>query len=139
MEENVVSEKIATAEIEKWLDHKNVNGRKRAKKDIKANIETLMYAICDGDLTLDEEFNLVQKLRNPVKDKDGKPVLTELSFIPRLLLGDVEASLMNVKTDNSIGMLAAYTSALTGVNSGLIRKIDTDDNKTSQAIVMFFL
>jgi len=139
MIENVVSDKIAKETIESWLNHKNVHPRKREMKDTRVNIEVITYAICDGDLILDDDFNLVQNLRNPVMDKEGKVVLNELSFKPRLLMGDVENSLMNVKSDNSIGMLAAYTSALTGVNSGLVRKIDTDDNKVAQAIVMFFL
>jgi hypothetical protein len=137
--ENVISEEIANKEIQKWLDFKNVSPRKRNTKETKAQIETLVDAICDGDLVLDEDFNLVQALRNPVLDKDGKPALKEMVFKPRLLLEDVESKLMNVKSDNTIGMLAAYTSALTGVNSAMTKKIDTDDNKTAQAIVMFFL
>ena len=121
------------------MDHKNVSHTKRNKKETKQQIETLVDAICDGDLSLDEDFNLVQKLRNPVKDNEGKNVLETLSFVPRLLLADVETHLMNVTSTNTIGMLAAYTSALTGKNSTLLKKIDTDDNKTTQAIVMFFL
>ena len=139
MEKNAISEEIAKKEIEKWLDYKNVSPRKRNKKEIKSNIETLTDAICDGDLVLDEDYNLVLTLRNPVLDKDGKAQLKEMTFKPRLLLEDVESHLRNVKPDNTIGMLAAYTSALTGLNSMMTKKIDTDDNKTAQAIVMFFL
>lgn len=135
-----ISEEMAIAEMNKWLDHKNVSQRKRNKKETKQQIETLIDAICDGDLTLDEDFNLVQTLRNPVKDKEGKQIVLEtLTFKPRLLLEDVESHLMNVKSTNTIGMLAAYTAALTGKSSSLLKKIDTDDNKTAQAIVMFFL
>ena len=137
--ENFVSEEIAKKEVSKWLDHKNVSQRKREKKETVQQIETITDAICDGDLVLDKDFNLVQSLRNPVKDNDGKVVLSKLTFKPRLLLEDVESHLMNVKATNTIGMLAAYTSALTGENSSLLKKIDTDDNKTAQAIVMFFL
>ena len=137
--ENQVSEELATKEVSKWLDFKNVSERKRNKKETKAQIETITDAICDGDLVLDEDFNLVQTLRNPVKTNDDKVLLSEMKFKPRLLLEDVESKLINVKADNMIGMLAAYTSALTGVNAGLTKKIDTDDNKTAQAIVMFFL
>ena len=137
--ENQVSEELATKEVAKWLDFKNVSERKRNKKETKAQIETITDAICDGDLVLDEDFNLVQTLRNPVKTNDDKVLLSEMKFKPRLLLEDVESKLINVKADNMIGMLAAYTSALTGVNAGLTKKIDTDDNKTAQAIVMFFL
>ena len=131
--ENQVSEELATKEVSKWLDFKNVSERKRNKKETKAQIETITDAICDGDLVL------VQTLRNPVKTNDDKVLLSEMKFKPRLLLEDVESKLINVKADNMIGMLAAYTSALTGVNAGLTKKIDTDDNKTAQAIVMFFL
>ena len=139
MEKNAMPEGMAKVEIEKWLDFKNVSTRKREKKETKNNIETLTDAICDGDLSLDDNHNLVLKLRNPVKDKDDKIQLSEMVFKPRLLLEDVESHLINVKPENTIGMLAAYTSALTGINSGLTKKIDTDDNKTAQAIVMFFL
>ncbi len=139
MEKIVISEEIAKKEIEKWLDFKNVSPRKRNKKEIKTNIEALTDAICDGDLVLDEDFNLVLTLRNPVLDKEGKAQLKSMTFKPRLLLEDVESHLMNVKADNTIGMLAAYTAALTGLNSRMTKKIDTDDNKTAQAIVMFFL
>ena len=132
-------EEMAKQEIEKWLDFKNVSQRKREKKETKNNIETLTDAICDGDLVLDENHNLVLTLRNPVEDKDGKVQLDKMTFKPRLLLEDVESHLINVKPENTIGMLAAYTSALTSIGSGLTKKIDTDDNKTAQAIVMFFL
>jgi hypothetical protein len=135
----LVSEKMANADVSKWLDHKNVSPRKREKKETKQQIETLVDAFCDGDLTLDDDFNLVQKLRNPVKDNEGKKILETLSFVPRLLLEDVESHLMSVKSTNTIGMIAAYTSALTGQNSTLLKKIDTDDNRTTQSIVMFFL
>jgi len=135
----VVSERIATETVNKWMDFKNIPARKRAEKETKASIKAIFYAICDGYLTMDDNHNFVQKLMSPVLDKDGKPVLAQLIFKPRLLLGEVEDALMNVKSDNGIGMLRAYASALCGQNSGLLRKLDTDDNKTSQAIVMFFL
>ena len=138
-QKDAMPENMAKLEIEKWLDFKNVSSRKRKKKETKNNIETLTDAICDGDLSLDDKHNLVLKLRNPVLDKDGKIQLKEMTFKPRLLLEDVESHLINVKPENTIGMLAAYTSALTGINSGMTKKIDTDDNKTAQAIVMFFL
>lgn len=135
----LVSESVAKLEVEKWLDFKNISPRKRNKKDVKNNIETLIDAICDGDLSLDNDHFWVQKLRSPVKDKDGKSVLKEMKFTPRLLLEDIESHLINVKADNTIGMLAAYTAALTGKSSGMTKKLNTDDNKTTQAIVMFFL
>lgn len=134
---NVVSEEIAKKEVEKWMDFKNLKQRKRDERE--SEIETIVESICDGDLTLDKEFNFVQKLRNPVKDVEGKVILSEFKFKPRLLLEEVEPFLMNVKSTNMIGMLAAYTSALTGVGAGLTKKIDTDENKTTQAVVMFFL
>ena len=117
--EDFISEEMATNEMNKWLDHKNVSKRKRNKKETKQQIETLI---------------------DSVMDKEGKKVVIDkLTFKPRLLLEDVESHLMNVKSTNTIGMLAAYTAALTGKSSSVLKKIDTDDNKTAQAIVMFFL
>ena len=135
--ENAIAQEIAEKDVQRWMDFKNLKPRKREER--QAEIETIIESICDGDLILDKEFNFIQTLRNPVVDNEGKSILKEFKFKPRLLLEDVEPFLMNVKSTNMIGMLAAYTSALTGVGAGLTKKIDTDENKTTQAIVMFFL
>ena len=57
--ENVISEELAKKEVLKWMDFKNLKPRKREER--KDEIETIVEAICDGDLILDKDCFFIQK------------------------------------------------------------------------------
>ena len=130
----VVAREVAAQEIEKWLDYKKINDRKR--EQYKDSIDALIDAVSDGVLTVDEDHNLVQSLKFPI----GNEVTTsKLEYKPRLKVASVHSALQGVKTADADGRICAYIAALTSQPKGVITALDTEDYSIGQAIAIFFL
>lgn len=132
-----VSKEVALKEVEKWLDYKRVDEKKRA--DSKDNIEALADAIAFGYLVLDKDFNLVHSLKFPLLNEDGSVAAKEFKYKPRLKAGDVQNRTQNIKATDTFALIGAYVSALTDLNSGMVKQLDTEDYRIAQAIAIFFL
>ena len=132
---NAVTREIAQAEVEKWLDFKKVSTAKR--ESYKENVETLVTAIMEGVLVLNEStFEWEQTLKFPTS---GEAPITKLCYKPRLKIAAIHAQLQNVKTSDADGRICAYISALTGQIKPVIKDLDTEDYATGQSISIFFL
>jgi hypothetical protein len=139
MQENMgkVNLELAQKEVQKWLDFKKVDDEKI--EDNKENILTLSKAVSSGCLSLDSDFNFVHELKFPITDSDGNVVESKLNFKPRLKVGELQTKTQNVKTNDTFALITAYISALTDLNSGIIKQMDSEDYKVAQGIVIFFL
>lgn len=131
-----VSLEIAAAEIDAWLDYKKVSATKRENR--KDQIKTLVEAVSEGDLIINEDKTMSQKLKFPevfatALDNDS------LVYKPRIAAATIHMHLQNVKSDDPDGRLTAHIAALTGKSKEMIKKLDTEDYATAQAIAFFFL
>jgi hypothetical protein len=52
---------------------------------------------------------------------------------------EVQARTKQVKAGDANGILMAYVAALTGENTGIIGKMDTEDYNICQSIAVFFV
>lgn len=130
----MISKEQATKEVEAWLDSKCVSQRKRDKA--KQAIEDLIEFFEYGILTLNHEtFEITQILQLPVGDSGIK----ELKYKSRMPVGAAYDHLTKVKSGDGDGRVMAYVTALTGVNSGIVKAIDTEDYDACVAIAYFFL
>lgn len=128
----LVSRKIATEAVEKWLNYKRI--RPSARETNAEFIDQLSEYFMDGTLVLDEEtHNIIQKLRFKIGNKE------KLTYKPRILVGEINDRLSRLKSSDGSSKLTAYTVALTGENSAVIDKMDTEDNRVAQTITIFFL
>lgn len=134
-EPEIVHPETAQAEIEEWLDYKKVSKGKRESNE--AYEEILVDAVKWGNLEKDEDFNLILNLHFPIGTKTEK--ITKLTFKPRLNRADLDNPLRNVKADDAEGRIVAYESALTGQPKGIIKKMDTEDQRIADAIAIFFI
>lgn len=137
MEKQKISTELAIKEVHKWLDFKKVDEKKR--EDSKDNIEALAHSISMGYLSLDKDFNFIQKLKFPIEADDKSIVASELKYKPRLKMAEIESKTANIKATEFTALIRAYVSALTESNSGIIKQLDTEDNKVAQSIAIFFL
>ncbi|MFA6057282.1 MAG: hypothetical protein WC756_03720 [Taibaiella sp.] len=136
----VVSFDIAKKEINAWLDGKRVSDSKREKEHIADAIETLIDAISYGDATIDpEKMTITQALRFPILNEDSKPVLSSLTFKPRLRTNELKDRTASVKQGDGIGRICAIAGALTGQATAIIEKMDTEDMAIVNAVAVFFL
>ncbi len=137
MKEQKVSLEQAQAEVQEWLDYKKITDREREK--MQEFEDVLIDNIVDGYLQIDESYNFTYQMKFPIQDEDGNEALSKLTFKPRLDVLSKDKALRGVKSDDSEGRQIAYVSALTNVAKGLLKKMDTEDNKVCTAIIMYFL
>jgi hypothetical protein len=132
MEQKITPE-LATDEINKWLDSKKVGSKKRESQSIA--IETLAYGMVDGDIYVNADGDIVQKLKFPENLGDIK----ELVYKKRISANEIEQKQSAAKNINSISLSVVYASALTGVAVGLLKKLDTEDLNLVSAVAVFFM
>lgn len=131
---SAVARDVAALEVEKWMDYKKVNPRKR--EQYKENIETLIDAVSDGVIVLDDEYQLVHELNFPLK---GDMVTSKLEYKPRLTVHAIHQALQGIKAADADGRICAYIAALTGKPKGVVAQLDTEDYSIAQSIAIFFL
>lgn len=129
-----VNIEVATADIQRWLDAKRISERKRTNQN--ESIISLIDAVCDGDLKVNENCELVQSLIHPIGDEK---MISELTYKSRIQIGQIHEYLKNVKPGDADGRIVAYISALTGNTPAVIKKMDTEDYSIAQSIAVFFL
>ncbi len=130
----IIDINTATKDVEKWLDHKRIGQRKR--ETYKASIESLVGAVCDGFLSLNDEFEWIHKLKFEIGESGQ---YKELAYKPRMDVEEIQTSLQGVKADDADGRLLSYVAALTGKGKGICKKLDSEDYSIAQAIAIFFL
>jgi len=129
-----IKPEVARKELEKWLDFKKVKDKKR--DDFSEHIDTIVEGIVDGTLSLDDKFVFTHRLSFPIGKDDN---ITELKYVPRLMVEDINARMKGVKANDVDGRIVRYIAALTDQPSAVISKLDTEDNSLAQAFVQFFL
>lgn len=129
-----VSREVAEKEIDKWLDAKKVFESDREAQ--KGSIETLVDAIVNGVLIIDEELVITHKLMFPA---EGDKAVTEIKYKKRLMERDTRKPLTGVSPQDIDGRMVAFIQALTGESKGVIGAMDTADMRIAKSIVVFFL
>ena len=130
----VVSKEVAQQDVERWLSFKKLTDQRRDDK--KENIEALINAVCDGNLVIDEDCNLIQKLMSPFGDEIK---ITELKYKPRLTPFALKFHLQGVKATDMDARVCAYVCALTSQAKGIIEKLDMEDYLIGQNVAFFFM
>lgn len=124
----------AEKEVNEWLDLKKVSAKKReASKDA---IDTLIEAVEEGNLTLNDDKTFTQKLKFPT---DGELSIKDLSYKSRLKVSTLHAALKGSKASDADERILAYVAALTTKPKAVITALDTEDYNICQSIAIFFL
>jgi hypothetical protein len=130
----MVSLEVAKADIERWLNAAKINPKKREKN--ADTIEDLIDFVVDGNLTVNDEGELVQTLENaPTKQMET------LKYSLRLKIGEYHKVLSGAKvapTDVD-GRLMALVASLTERMFSEVKQLDMADFKVAQTIALFFL
>ena len=132
-----ISKEVALKEVQKWLDYKKVDVE--TIDDIDKQIDALALSISKGYLVLTKDFSWEHNLKFPIEKEGGAVACSKLVYKPRLKLSEVERATERVDMKSSFQLIRAYITALTGQNSGIIKNLDTADQKIATAIALFFL
>ena len=134
---NTVDQETAIADFERWLTIKKIREQKRQENSKFEDV--IISAIVDGILTIDENGYITQKMSFTIEDSEKNPVLPELKYMPRIPMKLLNIKLKGVDSSDADKRQIAYMAALTQQNMGLLEKMDTEDHRVAQAIIMYFL
>jgi hypothetical protein len=129
-----INREVAVQDFERWLDFKRVSDNKREKS--KDQEDLIVDGISNGSITIDDECNIHQILVFPV---DGEAGFSELIYRPRINRKLLSVKLKAIKADDPDGRISAYAAALCNKAVLQIDKLDTEDLRVADAIVMYFL
>ncbi|OJV51647.1 MAG: hypothetical protein BGO31_00135 [Bacteroidetes bacterium 43-16] len=131
---STVSHEVAVKDVENWLSYKRIRPKKIEKyEDFKA---TLVEAVEDGALVLNEDYSWTHNLSFPIES--GDTPINGFKYKPRVTVEEVGQKLKNAGTDADSRLLA-YSAALAGVPISVLAKMDTIDSNISNAVAAFFM
>lgn len=128
-----VDQQQAEKEVNAWLDYKRIDEFEREDKEIFTR--KLVNAVCDGRITIDENFVLTQILCFPI---GGEMPIDKLEYKPRVKTSSIHVRLQNVKPSDADGRMSAIIGAITAKPTAVIKDMDTIDYSLAQAISLFF-
>ena len=137
MAEQKMTLEAATSEINDWLDFKGISSRNRER--LADVIETLTDAIQSGFAWINPDKSITQKLRFPITDENGNPIVQELTYKARITLGELKKRTANIRPGDTDGRFSAYAAALTSSPAAYFDKLDTADGGVMNAVVVFFI
>tara|TARA_R110000803_G_scaffold39924_1_gene86032 strand:- start:557 stop:991 length:435 start_codon:yes stop_codon:yes gene_type:complete len=132
-----VSRDVAEKDLERWLNYKRIGVTKR--ENMRDNIDILVDAVQDGQLVVEENCSITQKLAWPPENEDGEVKITSLSYVPRMHFSQIQPKLKGIKPGDTETRLLGYAAALSSQPIGILRKLDTVDLAVMQAVAVFFL
>lgn len=133
-----VAKEVAQADFERFASAIKLNQMKREKleADESQPIESVINLIENGYVTIGEDGLLTYLLIEKV-EKDGDIILSEVPFKPRRVrVEDIERRMTG---KNDMEKTRNMLSFLTGVNAGILSKVDGDDFAHIGTISTFFL
>lgn len=133
----MINEETAKQEIERWLDMKRV--KKSTRETHKHSIKSMIEAVSDGTLVVNEDGTLVQTLDFPLTSENGNVDLDKLTFQLRLQHGVVKAANKGTNPSDVDERLMSYVFALTGVPKSKLNKLESTDMSFAMMIAGFFM
>ena len=125
----VLSLELAESEVQKWMDAKKV--RASIRESNKDNIDGLVEGFKDGLLTLHDDNIIKQTLIHPIEG------LKTIEYKSRLTAQDKSKHLSKAGNDVH-AQITGLLAALSGQNSGMLMKLDTDDVAVIRSLTSFF-
>lgn len=129
-----VNRQQAEAEVISWLDKKKVF--QSTRENNKDSIELLIDAMCEGVLTMNENFEFTHTLLHEFGEQEK---ITMLKYKSRLNDKMLRQFMKGVKADDGDSRLLGYIGALTDTPRSVLESMDSVDKKIAMAIAVFFL
>jgi hypothetical protein len=127
----------AYAEVVALMDAKRILPSRR--RDLEKAVDALTDAIQYGIVTVDSDRNISIQLQEPLKDKGGNVALSSITWKHRADMAAINQRLSALKADNGSGRMMVYVQAHTGLDAGLVDKLETCDRAILDAVTLFFL
>jgi len=131
-----VSFEVAQNDFNKWAEARRIGEKKREGN--LGSEETILEAITDGDLVINEDNTMELKLVWPIiGDGDG---VKSLDFKFRLTAGERQEAMKGISANDGEGRLIGLIAQLTNQPKGIIKKLESaPDFDRATSIAVYFL
>jgi len=131
---DVISKEVAEEEVTKWLDDLDVSQETRDGHFIAPVIKDIVKAVQRGLLVINEDGTVTQTLTTPLAGGATK----EIKYSSRYKIGDWHKKVRGIPKDDSIGIMLAKLSLLSGEVVAVFEKLDNKDYGIATNIAVFF-
>lgn len=133
-----ITKEQAELEVESWLDCKGFD--EDEKESFKGATEVLCQQFVKGILRLDEDKNIIQKLRFPIKETaSGDLIFDELKHKPRVWVKDIHNQYRNLKADSEDLKIKACLLASVDQKAIFMERLDSMDYRVASMVAGFLL
>lgn len=126
----VVPVEQAEQDLQAWMDKKMIFPKRR--EALTPAIDTLIEQISYGNVAIEDDGSLTQKLIMPVGST------SELKYAPRISPLIVNKELQGLKNDNQANRNVTYIKLYTGQVANTINSLEPVDRTTADCIAFFF-
>jgi len=132
---NKVTQEVAEKDVQKWLDARMTSEKKR--KDMHDSIIELESAVMEGNLIVNDNGSLTQKLIVPFGEEE---TTSTINYKLRITAGDIQKRMVGnkVKAGDIDGRLIVHVCAATGLSFEQVSKMDSVDYSLASTIGNFF-
>ena len=123
----------AEEEVNSWLDFKRVRLSKREENE--QHVSGMIECVEEGIFIINDDQSITFKVLFP----DCLGDTEELIFKPRITDDEISRHLKKMDRKDANIYILARKAALTGVNTSILKKMDTEDSSISDHITAFFI
>jgi len=123
--------------LDKWLESLFLSKRKR--KSNSKQERAILDGFIDNNFEINEKGNLVYHFVEPIKSEEGEIILEKMTYKQRFTVDDQERGTEGVDPENGTAMVKAYLHILTGINRGLIGRMNAVDFSAAGNVCVYFL
>jgi len=133
-----LTEEIAIAEFEKWINAKKVSVKARRMNEHAESV--IIGALMDGSLIVEDDLTLTHKLCFPITSpQTGEVTFDRLNYKLRMSVDERNQAVKGYAPDDGEGRIIGFAAHLTSSPRGIITKLDTVDYQITQSICLYFL
>lgn len=132
-----MTQELATAEVEKWLEQKKIKPRRRTAS--QASIDNIIEAVQYGDAVINADNTIDVKLSFPICDSNNTPVHASLHFKSRVQVDALLKAYDKEKANSIDAQLLVIIAELTDLPFTIITKMEPVDLTLAKSIGVFFM
>lgn len=132
---SVISIEAAREEVKQWLNNLEVDEEKQNDPYVSAVVKNIAKAVSKGLLVINENGTITQKLIDPLGENG---VTTSITYNKRYRIGDYHDKMKKVASGDTLAVMIAKLSVLSGLPELLFNKMMKDDFDVASNITVFF-
>jgi hypothetical protein len=131
----LVSQEVARKELFDWFERLDIEVNEEDPGEA-SSVRTLIKAISTGNLVVNDDLTLLQKLKTPIGEGGA---IREFKFKNRLSAGELQKASVGVKAGDMEGRFIGLIGVLSANTRAVVSNLDSRDYKIAQSIALFFM